>query len=478
MLVPEMPAPPGGPVFILAAIVFAIALGGCATRTEPVPQVAVPASWTAAAASLAGGPSVAGSPLTQDWIHAFGSAELDALVASAEENNLDVQAADARLHQADARARAAGAAILPQVDFGADSTTYTGHSSSGSAHETDWSALVSASYEVDFWGKNRAARDSAVASQRASDADRAVIALSTVTGVANTYFQAIALREELALAQSTATQARQLLELVVTRSTVGLANPAEVAQQRATVANTEIRIQELQQQESAALQALGILAGRMPDKLSLDAQDLSGLAVPRVSPGLPAELLTRRPDMLSAEESLRAAHADLVQARAAFFPTLTLTGSAGLANPAVNAAVIALSGAGPSLTLGAGLAQSIFDGGRLRAARDEASAKEQEMLVHYRAAALAAMWDVEVALTAIDHLDRQADAQQESLTQSELGLAGARARYGAGSGDFITVLDAERAVISAREQMTQYRLARLQAAVGLCKALGGGWRPG
>jgi len=128
--------------------------------------------------------------------------------------------------------------------------------------------------------------------------------------------------------------------------------------------------------------------------------------------------------------------------------------------------------------VGASLVQSIFNGGRLRAARDEATAREEEMIAHYRSAALAAMWDVEIALSAIDHLDSQAEAQQESLKQSEIGLASAQARYRAGSGDFLTVLEAERTLIGARGQMTQYRLARLQAAVGLCKALGGGWRPG
>jgi outer membrane protein, multidrug efflux system len=164
-----------------------------------------------------------------------------------------------------------------------------------------------------------------------------------------------------------------------------------------------------------------------------------------------------------------------LQARAAFFPSITLTGAGGVQNPAVQAALLTLPGSGPTLTLGAALAQSIFDGGRLRAARDEASAKELEMIAHYRATILAALWDVETALSAIGHLDLEADAQRESLTQSELALSGAQARYGAGSGDFLTVLDTERAAITAREQMTQYKLARLQAAVGLCKALGGGW---
>ena len=462
------------PIAVLASFwLLMTGLSACATHPAPVPQVKAPAAWSTTPASLDGG-----QPVTQDWFRAFGSTELDSLIASAYGDNFDVQEANARLRQADARARAAGSAILPQVDFNADATSFSGHSSQGSAHETDTAALVSASYEVDFWGKNRAVRTSAEASRAASDADRAVVILTTVTGIANTYFHLIALREDVTLARSTADFTHQLLDVVEARAKTGLANPAEVAQQRAAVASAEIRVRELQQQEVEELAALAILVGKMPDSLEVNTRDLSELAAPHVAAGLPSELLARRPDVLSAEESLRAAHADLAQARAAFFPGVTLTASGGVQNPAVQAAVITLAGAGPSLTVGASLVQSIFNGGRLRAARDEATAREEEMLAHYRSAALAAMWDVEIALSAIDHLDSQAEAQQESLKQSEIGLASAQARYRAGSGDFLTVLEAERTLIGAREQMTQYRLARLQAAVGLCKALGGGWRPG
>ena len=451
-----------------AAVGSLVACTGCVTRTSEVPAVATPPQWTSA--QLPGG-----TLPTQTWFRDFGSGELDALIASAYGNSLDLQAADARLRQADARARAAGAAILPQVDLDANSATYAGHSSNGSAHETDYGALVSASYEIDFWGKNRSARESAEASRRASEADRAVVALSMVTGVADTYFQVVALRERVALAGQALDNARQVLGVVEARRSQGLGNPTEVAQQRAAVANAEIHIKDLAQQQDTELGALAILVGKMPGALQISAQDLSELKAPAVSAGLPAQLLARRPDVFAAEQTLRAAHADLAQARAAFFPSIVLTGSGGLQNPAVNAAVISLAGFGPSLTAGAALTQAIFNGGRLRAARDEAAAKEQEMLAQYRAATLAALWDVETALAATGHLEQQEAAQQESVAQSDMALAGAQARYRAGSGDFLTVLDAERSLFAAREQMSQYRLARLEAAVGLCKALGGGW---
>jgi NodT family efflux transporter outer membrane factor (OMF) lipoprotein len=454
---------------LIVVLVLLAGLLGCATHgASPVPTADLPAGWTATRAGD-------GDPVSVDWFRGFGSTELDSLIAAAEHDSLDLQAADARLRQADARARAAGAPLLPQVDFGASSNTFTGHSGQGSAHETDSGALLSASYEVDFWGKNRDARESALALQKSSEADRAVIALTTVTAVATTYFQIVALREDTESSQLMARNARRLLGLVDARRQTGLSNPTEVAQQRAAVALAEIRVHELEGQEVAAEAALAILVGSKPGTLQVAQRRLGDFREPRVAAGLPMQLLTRRPDVFSAEETLKAAHADLLQARAAFFPSLTLTGSGGVQNPAVQAALLTLPGTGPTLAVGAGLAQSLFDGGRLRAARDEASAKELEMIAHYRATILAALWDVETALAAIEHLDLQKDAQQESLTQSELALSGAEARYSAGSGDFLTVLDAERTAIAAREQVTQYKLARLQAAVGLCKALGGGW---
>jgi outer membrane protein, multidrug efflux system len=177
-----------------------------------------------------------------------------------------------------------------------------------------------------------------------------------------------------------------------------------------------------------------------------------------------------------AEANLRAADANLVAARAALLPSLSLTAAGGIQNPAMQAAVITLSGPGPTLNLGAGLMQTIFDGGRLRALRAEAQAKDEELVAAYRGAILAALVDVENSLSAIHHLDAMREFENESLTQSERAFDGAQLRYRQGSGDFLTLLQAQQLMYAARDQYSQYRLARLQALVGLCKALGGGWQ--
>jgi outer membrane protein TolC len=177
-----------------------------------------------------------------------------------------------------------------------------------------------------------------------------------------------------------------------------------------------------------------------------------------------------------AEANMRAANADLTVARAALFPSLSLTASGGVQNPALNAAVISLSGVGPTLSLGASISQVIFDGGRLRAARAEAQAKQEELVTAYRAAILAALVDVENALSALHHLDDARALQDTSLAQSERAFEGATLRFKAGSGDFLTTLEAQRTLYAAREQFSQYRLTRLQTLVALCKSLGGGWQ--
>jgi outer membrane protein TolC len=155
---------------------------------------------------------------------------------------------------------------------------------------------------------------------------------------------------------------------------------------------------------------------------------------------------------------------------------LTLTASGGVQNPALNAAVITLSGAGPTLNLGASITQTIFDRGRLRAVRAEAQAREDELVAAYSAAILSALVDVENALSALHHLDEARALQEQSVAETERAFEGASLRYKAGSGDFLSVLEAQRALYAARDQYSQYKLARLQAVVALCKALGGGWQ--
>lgn len=413
---------------------------------------------------------------SEAWYRGFSSNELTALVEAAAKDNLDLSEARARVAQADARARQAGAAILPNLDAVGNANYLAGHSSSsGSGHETDWSALLSASYEIDFWGKNRATMNAAGFAAAASRAERDTVALTTLAGVADGYFEVLALRERLMIAHSNLETARHVLAAVEARAAAGLASAMELATQKAALASAEMVIPDLLQRQAEAQAALALLVGRAPEGFEVRDQSLAGLQEPSVGAGLPSELLARRPDIAVAERNLRSAQADVTAARAALYPSISLTAQAGLQNPALNAAVLNLPGSGPTLNLGASVIQAIFNHGRLRAIQAEAEAKDQELLLAYRAAILAALRDVETALSALQHLNEQLAFGQESLAQSERAFEGARLRYEAGSADFLVLLEAQRTFYAARDQQVQFRLARLQALVSLCKALGGGW---
>ena len=262
--------------------------------------------------------------------------------------------------------------------------------------------------------------------------------------------------------------------LMVTESRVrnGIATPLELAQQRAQIAGIQAGIPQLEQQELQTRAALALLLGRPPEGFDVAAQDIESMALPDVAPGLPSELLARRPDVAAAEAGLEAGHANVAVARAAMFPSISLTGSGGLASAALGTLV---THPVESYSLGASLAQTIFDAGRLRAQTDEARAAETELLANYRKAAVTAFSETETSLGAVANIAAQQSYLAEQANQSELAFNIAQARYREGVADYLTVLDAQRTLYSARDALGQIKLARLLAIVGLYKALGGGW---
>ena len=452
-----------------SALWFALLVCGCTTEGPPQsPHIAPGAFDYATAAPGASWP-------TQDWYRGFGSDELDELVDRAVHDNTDLTVARERVAQADARSRQAGAAILPKVSADGNATYLAGHSQQGSGHELDWFAMLSASYEVDFWGKNRSTANAARFQAGAFRAERDTVALTLLGGVAGQYFQVLALRERLSIARANRDVAQMILAAVQARYDAGVASPTELASQKAAWYAAQIVISDLEQLEMEARATLALLLGRPPENLQVRAENLDSLREPVVAAGLPSELLTRRPDVAMAEANLRAAHANLAAARASMFPNLTLTAAAGVQNPALPATVLTIPGVGPSYSAIASLTQPIFEHGRLAAQRDEALAKEQELLATYRAAIIASLVDVEKALAAVQHLDAVREFQQGSVAESARALEGAQLRYQRGSGDFLTLLESQRTLYAARDRFAQYRLARLEALVTLCKALGGGW---
>ncbi len=451
----------------LVIVGSAMLLGACAaTGNAPAPAPGMPQTYAESAVAGAALPAL-------DWWGAFGSQELSSLVAAALASNPDLAIAAERVRQAEAQARIAGATLFPVLNLGAGSSRRETRPDGGSWQSDDASnATLSASYEADLWGKNAAAVRSADAALRASRFDRETVRLTLVAGVADAYFQILSLRGRLATARENLGVAERVFAVVDSRVRNGAASKLDLARQQAAVLTQKAAMPPLQLQERQTLFALAILLGRAPEGFDTAASAVTGLEVPRVAPGLPAQLLARRPDLASAEAQLAAANANVAAARAALLPGIGLTGSAGLASDVL---LNFMNGPTTTLAIGASLLQPIFDGGRLRAQIDVAAARERELVENYRKAVFAALADVESALAAGRRTAEQELLQHQVVEQARLALRLAEIRYREGADDLLTALDAQRTLFQAEDQLAQLRLARLQASLGLFKALGGGW---
>ena len=302
---------------IRKALMLTAALGLAACSATPLPTLPpgdVPAAFDQS------GPSNAPIWPASDWWKGYGDPQLTGLIEKAQAGNLDIAQAEARLHQADARARQAGAALLPTVGLSGNVNNFYGQSNGASARETDYGLGLGASYELDFWGKNRALADSAQASRTASAADRATVALTVTGSVANTYFQLLSLRERIAVAEANLNSSQSILNVVQRRVSAGYSAAADLLQERANMAAQQAILPALRQQELEARDALAILLGRPPEGFSVTGLNLDGTTAPPAAPGIPSALLSRRPDVASAEANLVAAHANLTAARTAFLP--------------------------------------------------------------------------------------------------------------------------------------------------------------
>jgi outer membrane protein, multidrug efflux system len=413
-----------------------------------------------------------------DWWHGFGSSQLDELIAQAEGANYDLAAAIDRVREADAQARIAGAALLPSVGATAGLTRQrtTPSGLSGRVRFPPDTTLVnpaiSASYEFDFWGKNRASLEAAKASALASRYDEQVVELTVVAAVATTYFQILEVRDRLTVAQSNIAAAQKLLAALQAEQAAGTETVLDVVQQKTAVAALKAQVPPLTQQLQQSLDALAILIGRSPEALQQPSGTISDLSVPLVAPGLPSELLARRPDIAEAEAQLMAANADIKVARAAFFPSISLTAEGGIASLAL-AGITGPAGAVYAVT--AGITQSIFSGGALQGKLEYSQARYDELLQNYRKAVISAFGDVEDALIATQQTALLVQRQEDTVAEARKAYAISTAQLQAGTVDLQTVLNTENALFPAEDSLAQARFAHLQATVSLFKALGGGW---
>ncbi len=474
--------------FVLLASVTGCDLGPDYAR----PAAELPPAWRAGdAAAVAAWPA-------SDWWRGFRSPELDGLIEQARAQNFDIAAAIARVREADAQVRIAGAPLLPTVavtgtdtyqrsgnggrsgQFSAAPNGITGFSTGGGGSRYSdfrrYTANTNVSYETDFWGRNIAHFQAAKASAVFSRWDQEVVALTIVTNVATTWFTALDLQDRLDIAEQNLANSEQTLTVIQARLDVGTGTALDVAQQEALVAGQRANIPALRNQLEQEVIGLGILAGRPPEAITVRPGTLTDLALPPVYPGLPSELLLRRPDVAEAEAQLVTTTADIRTARAAFFPNIQLTGSAGYSSLMLNT----LFGPGATvLSVAGSLTQPIFDAGILRGNLELARGRYAELLANYRKAILQSFTDVENALTALRYTAEQLVLEQQAVDVAQRAADIARAQVAAGTVDVTTVLTAEITLFSDRDILAQVRLAHFQALLNLYKALGGGWtQPG
>src|SRR5579863_4913160 len=432
------------------------------------PDIRPPETWATQP------PAPAADWPASEWWHGFNSAELDALISEAQAANDDLRAAVARVHQADAQRRIAGAPLLPSVDLDA-SATRARAPVQGVGYVTGnvFNPQLSASYELDFWGKNRATYQNAAYLAKASRFDRTTVELSVLSGVAGSYFQALELRDRLGIAHDNLTNASKVLHGLQLEEKAGIATGLDVAQQETVVATVNATIPPLKQQLRQSIDALAILIGSPPQELDVTRGSLDQLAEPAVRPGLPSELLTRRPDVAEAEAQLIAANANIAQARASFFPSITLTASGGYESAALAGL---LTPTNRVWTIGAGALQPIFHGGALVGQYQLSKGHYEELLADYHKAVISALANVEDALVAVGQTREQVARQQQATLAAQRAYDFAQKQMRAGTINVLTLLNTETALFSARDALAQAKYAHLQALVSLYQALGGGWQ--
>jgi multidrug efflux system outer membrane protein len=417
-----------------------------------------------------------------DWWTGFRSSELTHLMEETEIANLDIAAAIGRVKQADAQAGQSGAALLPSISSSdsitrsRSSTNALGSNSSqagGSiSAESQYLSSFSASYQLDFWGKNRATLVAAQDNATASRWDRRTVTLTSLASTATAYYTVLATRERIAFAKQDVIDASRILKLIEDRQMAGTASALDVAQQAALVANLKASIPPLRVTEAQNIAALGILLGVPPERVSLAANSVMKAHVPVIAPGLPSEVLTQRPDVQHAEYQLTAEHASLVAARAAFFPTITLTAQGGFESLALQTL---LSPASTFYSAAASLSQPIFDGGLLQGQFDQVKGRQDELLADYKKAVITAFSDVDKALAALKLFAVQEELTRQSLVASRKAYDLSEQRLNNGIIDVVTLLQTEQTLFTTQDSLVQVRLSRLTEAVALYQALGGAY---
>ena len=447
-------------------------LGACAPERPLLAALPeIPGAYHAAASGPAQPPDF--------WAAKFGSPELARLVGQAQAQNLDIAAASARIVQAQGLAESAGAALYPQVQGTENANRSLSPGTLRSKEGPFRSSLsnrfdlgLTASYTLDLFGRNRALSESAQETALSSVYDRDVVAVATLATVANSYFLMLAAQDRLRLAREDIRIAESVLEAIRQRLEVGTATALDYAQQESVVANQRANVPALEQAVQQTRNVLAVLVGRTPESMSVRGGSLDTLRIPGVRAGLPSQLLFQRPDIVSAEAKLASQNASVTAARAAFFPTISLTGAAGVSSLTLKNL---FRPDALAASLAEGLVAPIFTGGNLEGQLQAAQGRQIEALEIYRKSIIQGLADVENALIAVQQTAIHEKLQLAAVAAARRAYQITEVRLREGTVDVVTLLNIQLTLFQAQDQLTQVRLQRFQAAVSLYQALGGGW---
>jgi multidrug efflux system outer membrane protein len=454
------------------AVAFALLLAGCAVQPDyRRPELELPQAWKESAPRP-------GSETP--WWHVYGDSTLDRMIGEALAQNTDVLVAAARVDEARALLGQVDSALKPQVNAGAAagrslSSAATGAFPPGVDRErSDYLAALSVSYEVDIFGRLRAASDAARADLAASEAVRDTVRLALTARVAASYYSLTALDAQVEVTRRALRLLEEALVLQRRRREAGVISEYDYRRLEAETATIRAQLPPLERQRDLEEAALAALLGRSPRAVFEDAvarstlpETESAVAVPT---GLPSDLLLRRPDIIEAEQRLVASNARVAEARAAYFPTIRLTGALGSESAALGDL---FTGPAGLWSVAASLTQPIYAGGRLDAQRDAAQARERAALAQYQGAVRNAFREVRQALAAQSRAREAFEAQSERVAALEESLRLARLRYENGLASLLDVIDAERETLDALSARIDALRAQRVAVAGLYQALGG-----
>jgi len=402
------------------------------------------------------------------WWALFGDPVLDQLAPQVAVSNQTVAAAAAAVAESRAAVRAQRASFFPSLALDVTATRSHTPTSTSTSHDVG----LAASWTPDLWGGTGDSVSAAVASAQASEADLAAALLTAQTTFVTDYLSVREADDEIALLKSTIEAYQRSLTITRNRYAAAIAQRSDVLQAQTTLASAQASLSALVLQRAQLLHAMAVLAGQAPSNFALPPGDWHSSVVPAVPVGVPSELLQRRPDIASAERAVAAANAKIGVARAAYYPTLTLSADAGPNSTRLNQLFKVSQFA---WSLGATLAETLFDGGARDAAVDEARATWDQSVAQYRQTVLTAFGSIEDQLSAAASYEQQeayyrAASQAADQTETE-----AQNRYKQGTIAYTDVVTAQASALSARRSLIQMTLSRQTAAVSLISGLGGGW---